>query len=61
VHCPRCDATLADDQDWCLRCGTAARSRLAATPNWRAPLAFGVLLVAISLAVLTVALAKLAW
>jgi hypothetical protein len=59
-HCPRCDAPLARDQDWCLRCGTAARTRLAPTPNWRAPLALGVLLVAVALAVLTAALAKLA-
>jgi hypothetical protein len=59
-RCPRCDATLARDQDWCLRCGTAARTRLAPTPNWRAPLALGVVLVAVALAVLTAALAKLA-
>jgi hypothetical protein len=58
--CPRCGAGLAPNQDWCLRCGTAARTRLAQTPNWRAPLAIGLLLVAISLAVLTAALVKLA-
>jgi hypothetical protein len=59
-ECPRCGAALAATQDWCLRCGTAARTRLAPTPNWRAPLAVVVLLVAVSLAVLTAALAKLA-
>jgi hypothetical protein len=59
-RCPHCDATLVRAQDWCLQCGTAARTRLAPTPNWRAPLAFGILLVAVALAVLTAALATLA-
>jgi hypothetical protein len=38
-RCPRCGADLAPDQDWCLNCGTAARTTIAATPNWRLPLA----------------------
>jgi hypothetical protein len=38
-RCPRCDAELAPDQSWCLSCGTAARTVIAATPRWRAPLA----------------------
>jgi hypothetical protein len=29
---------VAGDQAWCLECGLAARTRLARTPNWRAPL-----------------------
>lgn len=39
VRCPRCGADLAADQDWCLACGTAARTVIAAPPNWRAPIA----------------------
>jgi hypothetical protein len=39
IACPRCGATIAPDQDWCLDCGAAARTRLAPTPNWRAPVA----------------------
>jgi uncharacterized paraquat-inducible protein A len=38
-RCPRCDAELAPEQDWCLSCGTAARTVIAAPPRWRAPLA----------------------
>jgi hypothetical protein len=38
IPCPRCGATVAGDQAWCLECGLAARTRLARTPNWRAPL-----------------------
>jgi hypothetical protein len=35
--CPRCGAPLHADQDWCLECGAAARTRIAPTPNWRGP------------------------
>jgi uncharacterized paraquat-inducible protein A len=38
-RCPRCGAELAHEQEWCLTCGTAARTTIAATPNWRLPLA----------------------
>ena len=58
--CPLCGAPLDPAQEWCLSCGAAARTRLAATPNWRAPVVAIALLVAVSLAVLTVALVKLA-
>ncbi|MBA2261128.1 MAG: hypothetical protein H0W03_00500 [Solirubrobacterales bacterium] len=37
LRCPRCDASLRDDQDWCLECGAPARTRLAPAPNWRVP------------------------
>jgi hypothetical protein len=38
IACPRCGAAVGADQAWCLECGLAARTRLARTPNWRAPL-----------------------
>jgi RNA polymerase subunit RPABC4/transcription elongation factor Spt4 len=38
IACPRCGAQVAPDQEWCLNCGAAARTRLVPTPNWRAPL-----------------------
>ena len=59
IACPRCAATVAPDQDWCLQCGAAARTRLAPTPNWRAPvaaLAIVALLAGIGLAAAFVAL-----
>lgn len=58
--CPLCGAPLAGEQDWCLRCGTAARTRLAAPPKWKG-LAFGLATIAaVALAVLAVALVKIA-
>jgi hypothetical protein len=39
LRCPRCGAGVAPEQDWCLECGAPARTRLAPTPNWRAPVA----------------------
>lgn len=39
LRCPRCGANVAPEQDWCLECGAPARTRLAATPSWRAPIA----------------------
>jgi len=58
--CPLCGAPLRPEQDWCLRCGGAARTRLAASPNWKAPTAAVALLVALCLGVLAAALVKLA-
>jgi hypothetical protein len=38
-RCPRCSAAVQADQDWCLECGAAARTRLAPPANWRLPVA----------------------
>jgi hypothetical protein len=51
---------LRPEQDWCLRCGAAARTRLAAAPNWKAPVAVFAAVIAICLGVLAAALVKLA-
>ena len=37
--CPRCQTPLQPDQEWCLNCGTAARTAIAATPHWKRPVA----------------------
>jgi hypothetical protein len=58
--CPLCDAPLHPDEDWCLRCGCAARTRLAPTPNWRPPMIALAVVMGLSLAVLAVALVDLA-
>jgi hypothetical protein len=58
--CPLCGAPLHPEQEWCLRCGAAARTRLAASPNWRAPLLGAVIVAVLSLGVLAAALVKLA-
>jgi hypothetical protein len=58
--CPLCGTPLHATQEWCLSCGAAARTRLAATPRWRAPLvALGVVIV-LAVGVLTAALVSLA-
>jgi hypothetical protein len=57
--CPLCGAPLDPQQDWCLHCGAAARTRLAATPNWRAPIAAIAVVAALALGVLAAALVKL--
>jgi hypothetical protein len=58
--CPLCGTPLGAAQEWCLSCGAAARTRLAATPRWRAPLlALGVVIV-LAAGVLTAALVSLA-
>ncbi len=58
--CPLCGSELRSEQSWCLRCGAAARTRLAAQPKWKAlALAFVAIVVA-SLGVLAAALVQLA-
>ena len=49
IACPRCGAAVRGDQDWCVECGLAARTRMAPIPDWRVPtlVAAGVALVAI--------------
>lgn len=58
--CPLCGGPLHPEQEWCLRCGAAARTRLAAAPNWRGPAIAIALIIAISLGVLAASLIKLA-
>jgi len=58
--CPLCGAPLAPEQEWCLNCGAAARTRLAATPNWKAPIVSLAVIAVLALGVLAAALVKLA-
>jgi len=53
--CPRCGAALRPDQEWCLNCGAAARTRVAAPAGWRAPLAIVGAVLAVALVGLVVA------
>jgi hypothetical protein len=46
--CPRCGAALRPEQDWCLECGAAARTRIARTPAWRVPVFLVALLIGLS-------------
>lgn len=58
--CPLCGGPLRRDQDWCLRCGAAARTRLAAPAKWKALVVVVLLVALVALGVLTAALLKLA-
>lgn len=58
--CPLCGAPLHPAQEWCIRCGAAARTRLAASPNWKRPVAVLATVVALSLGVIAAALVALA-
>ncbi|MGH2834364.1 MAG: hypothetical protein ACRDK2_16460 [Solirubrobacteraceae bacterium] len=58
--CPLCGALLGEQQDWCLRCGGAARTRLSAPASWRAPLVILTIVIVLSLGVLGWALVDLA-
>lgn len=58
--CPLCGGPLRRDQDWCLRCGAAARTRLAAPPKWKLLVVSLFGLAVLALAVLVVALVTLA-
>lgn len=58
--CPLCGAPLRSEQSWCLRCGAAARTRLAAQPKWKGLVVGVVVVVVLSLGVLAAALVTLA-
>ncbi len=58
--CPLCGSPLHPQQEWCLRCGAAARTRLATSSNWRAPIVTIAVVATLSLGVLAAALVKLA-
>lgn len=58
--CPLCGTPLRVEQEWCLGCGAAARTRLAAIPRWRAPVILIGTVIVLALGVLTAALVSLA-
>ena len=57
--CPLCGAPLHPEQEWCLRCGAAARTRLAMSSNWKRPVIAVATVAALSLGVLAAALVVL--
>jgi peptidylprolyl isomerase len=58
--CPLCGAPLHPEQEWCLRCGAAARTRLAMSSSWKGPVIALATVAALSLLVLAVSLVALA-
>jgi hypothetical protein len=59
LRCQRCGAGVAPEQDWCLECGAPARTRLAPTPNWKAPIALVAVVVLLAGAALAFAFTSL--
>ena len=47
-RCPRCDAPLAPEQDWCLECGNAVTTRVARSPGWGVPVAIVIATLAVA-------------
>ncbi|MGO8907259.1 MAG: FKBP-type peptidyl-prolyl cis-trans isomerase [Solirubrobacteraceae bacterium] len=58
--CPLCGAPLGPEQEWCLHCGAAARTRLATSSNWKAPIIAIATVAVLSLGVLAASLTALA-
>ena len=59
MPCPRCSAEVRPEQDWCLECGAAARTRIARTPAWRIPVFLVVFVIALSGAAVAFAFVRL--
>jgi len=59
-RCPRCDARLSAEQEWCLNCGAAVSTRIAEPRGWRASVAVVGVLLALALVAVILALVELA-
>lgn len=57
--CPRCGSPLAPGQDWCLECGEAVTTEIAAKPGWKLPAAIVATVVALGAAVLVLGFLEL--
>jgi len=59
-RCPRCDARLSAEQEWCLNCGAAVSTRIAGPRGWRVPIAVVGVLLALALVAVILAIVELA-
>jgi septal ring-binding cell division protein DamX len=59
-RCPRCGAHLSAEQEWCLDCGAAVGTVVAAPRGWRAPFIVVGILLTLALVALILALVELA-
>jgi septal ring-binding cell division protein DamX len=58
-RCPRCEAHLSAEQEWCLSCGAAVGTVVAGPRGWKVPLAVVGGLLALALIALVLALVEL--
>jgi cell division septation protein DedD len=59
-RCPRCDAPLSAEQEWCLNCGAAVGTRIVAAPGWRTPIAIAGVILALAAIAVAIAIVQLA-
>ena len=59
-QCPRCGAAMTEEQEWCLRCGAAVGTRIAAAQGWRVPFLITGLLVILAAIAVAIAIIQLA-
>ena len=59
-RCARCGARLSADQEWCLECGAAVGTLVAAPRGWRVSIAVVGVLLALALIAVILALVELA-
>ena len=59
IPCPRCGKPVPQDQEWCLECGYAARTRIARSPRWRIPIVVATVVAVLALAGIAVAFVDL--
>jgi hypothetical protein len=57
--CPICQEPLADEQSWCLNCGTPARTLIASAPHWRSAIVIVAVAVLLALAAIGFGIARL--
>lgn len=57
-RCAQCRAPLAEDQEWCLECGSS-RTLIYASPDWRVPIAVVVVVILIALGGFAFAMTRL--
>jgi hypothetical protein len=56
--CAQCRSPLAEDQEWCLECGSS-RTLIYASPDWRVPVAVVVVVILIAIGGFAVAVSRL--
>ncbi len=59
-QCPRCGASMAPEQEWCLNCGAAVGTRIVAAPGWRTPIVLAAVLGALLAIAIVIAIVQLA-
>jgi hypothetical protein len=59
-RCPRCNAPMTEEQEWCLACGAAVGTRVVAAPGWRAPIVLAGAIAVVAAIAVAVAIIQLA-